>query len=295
MAFTPPPLIPQRGARSIFSKAVDAFVRWLAALPAQLDVFLAELSTIAAGGANSFPFIFDASTGDNDPGAGKLRLSSINQNTATTLRVNPVTSAGGNIASLLANILTGTSGVKAAVRLQKRGDPTRWLIFDVSTGSGTSYFNFTLIPRASSHASPFAVGDNIMVFIDRNGDKGEVGNADKNVQVAPAPVNGIVTVDYRNGNCLVWSPTAGTTTTLKIDNWPPAGTLGEFVIEGTNMGAASTVVNMVAAINWLRPDGTFANNSSITTNHGAALRPAGEDTIILWGRTGAPQKGKVAR
>lgn len=295
MAFTPPPAIPQRGARSLFSKAVDAFLRWMAALPAELDVFLAELSTIAAGGANSFPFIFDAATGDADPGAGKIRLSSINQNTATTLRIDPVTSAGGNIASLLASLLTGTSGIKASVRLQKRGDPTRWLIFDISTGTGAGYFNFSLIPRASSHAAPFVAGDNIMLYVDRTGDKGDVGNPDKKVQVAPSPVNGVVTVDYRNGNCLVWNKTAGTTETLRIENWPPAGTLGEFWIIGNGMGAASTVVNINNPINWLRPDGTYANNSSITTNHGAALRPTGEDNILLWGRSGVPSNGKVAR
>lgn len=295
MAFTPPPTIPQRGARSIFSKAVDAFLRWMAALPAQLDVFLAELSTIASGGANAFPYIFDTSTSDSDPGVGKLRLSSINQNTATTIRLDPVTSANGNIAQLLASVLTGTSGVKGSLRLQKRGDPTRWLIFDITTGANpTGYFNFSLIPRASSGTSPFVAGDNIMVYIDKAGDKGDVGNALKKVQVAPAPVNGVVTVDYNNGACLVWTPAAGTST-LRIENWPPAGTMGEFWIEGTNMGEAGKTVNTNFPVNWVRPDGTFANNASITTNHGAALRPTGVDYVLLWGRGGVPGAGKVVR
>lgn len=293
MAITDPPSIPQRGARSTFAGQVDAFIKWLAALPAELRTFLAELSTVAAGGANSFSYTFDASTGDIDPGPGKLRLSSINQNSATTLRIDPVTASGSNITGVLAGLLAGTNGIKGSFRLQKRNDPSRFLIFDVSSGSGTGYTNLTLAHRASSHVAPFVEGDSLMVFIDRNGDKGGEGNADKKVQVAPAPVNGIVTVSYLDGNCLVWNPTGGSVSALNITNWPPAGTLGEFWIEGNNLGAAT--VNTNFAVNWVRPDGTYANNTSINTNHGAALRPTGEDTVLLWGRSGAPQKGKVVR
>lgn len=293
--FTPPPPVPQRGARSTFSAALDAFLRWLAALPAQLDVFLAQLSTLAAGGANAFSYVYDASAADGDPGTGQLRLGAIIQNTATMLRINPVTAAGANIAGLLAEVLAGTSALKASIRLQKRGDPSKFLIFDISTGTGTGYLNIGLVPRASSAANPFVEGDDLMVFIDKKGDKGDVGNADKKVQTAPAAVAGVVTVDYRNGNCLVWAPTAGTTTTLNITNWPAAGTLGEFWIIANNAGAASTVLNTNFAVNWLRPDGTYANNTSITVNHGVALRPSGEDNVLLWGRTGAPTNGKIAR
>ena len=145
----------------------------------------------------------------------------------------------------------------------------------------------------ASSETPFAAGDTVLLFFQRTGDKGDVGNADKKVQVAPAPVAGVITADYRNGNCLVLAPTAGSTVTLNITNWPASGTLGEFWIEGTNLGAAT--ININTAINWLRQDGTFANNTSISTNHGVTLRTAGEDTVLLWGRTGAPQKGKIAR
>jgi hypothetical protein len=94
----------------------------------------------------------------------------------------------------------------------------------------------------------------------------------------------------------VWNPAIGTTTVLRIDDWPPAGTLGEFWIVGNAMGAANTVVNTNFAVNWLRTsDGAYVNNASITTNSGVPLRPTGEDNVLLWGRAGAPDRGKVAR
>ena len=292
--FDAPPPIPQRGARSTFSGAVDKFLLWLAALPAKLDIFLAQLSAIASGGANAFTYVYDDSAADNDPGPGQIRIGAITQNNATTLRVNPTTSGGGNIATVISSLLAGTSAVKGSIRMVKRSDPSKWLLFDISSGTGTAYTNLSVTPRASSAANPFVEGDDLFVYIDKKGDKGDVGNADKKVQVAPAPVNGIVTVDYRNGNCLVWTPPAGTVA-LNITNWPASGTLGEFWIIGTNMGEGGKTVNTNFPVNWLRPDGTYANNASITTNHGVTLRPTGEDNVFLWGRAGSPDRGKVAR
>lgn len=297
MAFTPPPPIPQRGARSSFSGAVDAFLRWMAGLPAQLDAFLAQLSTLAAGGANSFPYVFDSNTALGDPTGGKLRLNSATQNASTELRIDPVLAGNmGAIAGLLFDLTTANNSRKASLRIQKRGDPTKWLIFDITsgTGSGLSYFNFTVICTASSAPSPFATGDDIMVYIDKIGDKGDVGNADKKVQTAPAPVGGTVTIDYRNGNCVLFNPAAASTSTINVTNWPAAGTLGEMWIIGTNLGAA-TAININGTVSWLRPDGTYAANTSMTTNGGVALRASGEDNVFLWGRSGAPDRGKVAR
>lgn len=291
--FTTPPRIPQRGARSTFSDAVDAFLQWMGALPAMLEQFLAQLSTLAAGGANSFPYIFDSGTSDVDPGPGKLRLSNATQNAATILRIDPVTSAGINISALLLSMLSGTSSNKASLRIQKRNDPTRWLIADISSGSGTGYLNITITPRASSSPSPFTAGDDLMLYFDKIGDKGDIGNPDKTVQTAPAPSGGIVTVGYRAGSCVLLNPAAGSTVTLNITNWPAAGTLGEMWIIGTNLGAAT--INVYKNIDWLRPDGTYANNASVNTNHGATLRPTGEDNVLLWGRNGSVSNGKVAR
>jgi hypothetical protein len=274
---------------------LDTFIRWMAALPAQLDAFLAQLSTLAAGGANTFSYKFDIATADADPGAGKLRLGSAVQNTATVLRLDPITGSGVDISAVLASLLTGTSNVKASLRIQKRNDPSKWLIFDVLSGSGTGYLNLVVAPRAGSVASPFVADDDLMIYLDKAGDKGDTGNADKKVQTAPSPSGGVVSVDYKAGNCLVWNlaPYAGQSLSLQIANWPAAGTLGEFWIIGTNMGAAT--VSMFAAVSWLKADGTYTSTVSINTNQGATLRTSGEDNVLLWGRSGVPDHGKVAR
>lgn len=291
MALTPPPAVPQRGDKATFSARVDAFLTWLANLIPQLNAFLASLSTIAAGGANSFSFIFDGGVADTDPTAGKLRLSATTQNAAATMRVNTTTADGVSIGAALTALFGGTGTAKGSVRLQKVNDPNAWLLYDVTASTGTTYRNITLVPRASSSASPFADGDSVQLFIDRTGERGDSGG-DKKVATTPAPAGAIHTMDYLAGNYQVWSPAPGAAT-LRIINWPAAGTNGELWIEGTNLGAATITTEV--ALDYLKPDGTYTTTTSMNTNQGATLRTAGVDNVAIWGRAGAPKRAKVLR
>jgi hypothetical protein len=100
------------------------------------------------------------------------------------------------------------------------------------------------------------------------------------------------TLDYRDGSAQRWAPATGTQT-LAITNWPAAGTLGEFLIEGVNLGAA-TITG--PTVKWLKSDGTFTTSTSFNSNHGALLQAAGTDFILLWTRDGgATIYGKVLR
>lgn len=182
MAYPDPPVtppVPQRGDRTTFSNRVDAFLTWVAAIIPWLQGFVADtkasLSSLAAGGANSFIYTFDASTADSDPGPGKLRLGSASQSASTVLRIDDL--AGGNVSivQFLASITSGTSSVKGAVRIQKVNDPSAWALFDITAVSGTGYKNLTVIPRASTGASPFVAGDMLSLFFDRNGDSAAAG------------------------------------------------------------------------------------------------------------------------
>lgn len=294
MAFTPPPQIPQRGARATFSGAVDAFLKWMAALPAQLDAFLAQLSIFAAGGSNRIPYVFDNSgTTEIDPGPGKLRLNNSAQSQATAIYVDILSSAGNNVSGIIDTFNRSTSAVKGTLRLQSVKRPQFWMLFNfIASAPYTGHRTLSVTP-IGNYGSPFIEGEELVLFFDSAGDKGDTGNADKKVQTAPAPVGGVVTVDYRNGNCLVWNPTAGSTVSLNITNWPSSGNLGEFWIIGTNLGAAT--VNMSSPVSWLRADGTYAATASINSNQGATLRSSGEDNILLWSRSGTPDRGKVAR
>lgn len=184
MAYPDPPTtppIPQRGDRATFSSRVDAFLTWVAAIIPWLQGFIADfkanLTALAAGGANSFNYRFDAATAVADPGQGFFRLNSSSQSSASRWVIDSLDRSGVDISSALAAIASATSSIKGTVRLQRLNDPTAWLLFDITGFTvATGYYNFTLAPRAASSTTPFAAGDSIMVFVERNGDRGDSGS-----------------------------------------------------------------------------------------------------------------------
>ena len=96
-------------------------------------------------------------------------------------------------------------------------------------------------------------------------------------------------LDYVNGSVQRWAPNTGSQT-LTIANWPPSGNLGELLIEGVNLGAATITW---PTINWITSTGatttTFANN-------GVTLQTSGTDWVYLWTRdAGTTIYGKVVR
>ena len=96
-------------------------------------------------------------------------------------------------------------------------------------------------------------------------------------------------LNYVNGSVQRWAPNTGAQT-LSITNWPPSGNLGELLIEGVNLGAATITW---PTINWITSTGatttTFANN-------GVTLQASGTDWVYLWTRdAGTTIYGKVVR
>lgn len=172
-AFTPPPPAPQRGDRATFSQRVDNFLTWLVTLIPQFNTFEANLNAIAAGGANTFPYNFDSSVADSDPGPGKIRFNSSTQNAASIIRLDPISSGNVDISGVLNSLLAGTSTVKGSLRIQKASDVSSWLLFDI-TGSNTAsgYTNLVVTFRAGSSTSPFSNGDSVAIFFDKSGDRG---------------------------------------------------------------------------------------------------------------------------
>lgn len=167
---------PATDTPQVFSQKAAASVLAQRALPGQINAAMAEFSALAAGGAYAFAYVFDSATADADPGPGKLRLSSATQNAATVMRIDVLNQAGVSLAGLFDALQTVTSSIKGAVRIVKQGDPSKWLLFDlVSIGAGSGYRNATLAYRAGSAASPFANGDGLIVYMDRNGDSAVPG------------------------------------------------------------------------------------------------------------------------
>ena len=98
-------------------------------------------------------------------------------------------------------------------------------------------------------------------------------------------------LDFTNGSQQRWAPTASSSPTLSITNWPPSGNLGELLIEGVNLGAAGTIT--WPTINWITSTG--ATTTTFSAN-GVTLQTSGTDWCLLWTRdAGTTIYGKFVR
>ncbi len=98
-------------------------------------------------------------------------------------------------------------------------------------------------------------------------------------------------LNYVNGSVQRWAPTASSSPTLSITNWPPSGALGELFVEAVNLGAAGTIT--WPTINWVKSDGTTTTTFG---SNGVTLQSSGTDFFILWTRNaGTTIYGKFVR
>lgn len=95
-------------------------------------------------------------------------------------------------------------------------------------------------------------------------------------------------LSYSNGSVQRWAPTG--TVSLALTDWPAGGNLGEILIEGVNLGAASITW---PTINWIKSDGSMVTSFG---SSGVTLRSSGIDFILIWTRDGGTTLyGKVVR
>lgn len=85
-------------------------------------------------------------------------------------------------------------------------------------------------------------------------------------------------LDYTNGSVQRWAPSG--TVTLSLTNWPPSGNLGELLVQGINLGAATITW---PTINWITATG--ATTTTFSSN-GVTLQTSGTDWMLLWTRDG---------
>jgi hypothetical protein len=166
--------------RSMDQQTFDnAFATLVANLPLrgqQENDLAANMTAAAAGGAYALSYTFDSATADADPGVGKLRLSSTTQNAATVLRLD-TTSGGSDVSSILDTFDASTGQTKGAIRLAKVGDPSKFLLFNVTARTApTGYRNISVVNTGGSSANPFVNGDTLLLFFQRAGDQGDAGS-----------------------------------------------------------------------------------------------------------------------
>lgn len=132
----------------------------------------------ANGGAITIDYTFSTTLTDSDPGNGNLRLSASSQNTSLTIRADLLDTHGADWTSVLDTFDDSTNTVKGFIRLFKKSDPTKFLLFSVSAlAAPTGYRNITVSNIASSSTSPFSNGDTVCLAFDRAGDQGSAAGS----------------------------------------------------------------------------------------------------------------------
>lgn len=172
MAFTPPPPVPQRGDRTTFSGRVDAFLVWMANLVGELGVFLASLTRLAAGGTFSTPYRFSYSASGFGSG-GEVQYPGA----GSSLYVDTTDSSNKSVSALLASLTAGSlNAIKGSIRLVQVNDPTKYMVFNVSSYAAVaSYATFTVARIDGGAANAIDEGADVVMFFQRNGDKGDNG------------------------------------------------------------------------------------------------------------------------
>jgi hypothetical protein len=197
--FLDPTQLPSRSQeQAVFDVLMGRVMQLLPTWGNEINATLGQFNAGLAGGAYALPYVFDVATVDADPGIGKLRLSSATQSAATAMRLD-VMAGGSDVSGILDKFDASTSDVKGSIRLVKVGDPSKWLTFDVMARTAPSgYRNLTVANTGGSSASPFAAGDGLLLFFQRNGDVGTALSA--MVLVAPAYVvpSGLSQIDFSN-------------------------------------------------------------------------------------------------
>lgn len=173
MPLSSPPAAPQRGDRTTFAARVDAFITWLIGFVSELNIFSANLNSIAAGGAYAIPYTWGtgASAGLLNVGGGPAQ-----QYLATSLDISNVASSGVDISPLL-QFDQSTSAVKGHIRIVKVGDPTKFMVFAVTSRTNNATYQWVQGAMVeATAANPFANGDAVLLYFQRTGDKGDPGN-----------------------------------------------------------------------------------------------------------------------
>lgn len=266
---SPFPTPPSTDDPANFSLRADAFLGHFPTFVTEIDAYVAFLAASAQPVAITIPYTFSTTTTDSDPGAGRLRLGSATQNTATVIRADLADSSGATVTTILDALDDSTSTVKGYLRLTAVGDGTKWLLFSVSAvASATGYRNITVAPVASSAASPFADGDEIALTFARTGDKGDTG--------ATAPAGAVALVQEQKA-------TGVASDTPKVSGSENKRAYNTVVYDGIGISLSSGQVTL--------PAGTYLLVASApctgVNNNKVRLRNVTDNTTVAVGSTGA--------
>lgn len=153
----------------------DGFFNKLPQFGLDLITLQANLSTLAAGGAYAFAYKFTAS-GNLGSGQSVFAVDDVSNQLATPYLYLDKVSFGANLFANLQEWDDSSSAIKGKIRIQKLGDASRQLTFNL-VGNIITATNHVAFPVSGASAlgvaNPFAVNDTVLIFFQRTGDKGD--------------------------------------------------------------------------------------------------------------------------
>jgi hypothetical protein len=216
------------------------------------------------GATDSIGYTFSSTTTDSDPGAGVLRLSNATQNLSTVIRMDLVDRFGTTQTDALDAMDDSTNAVKGLLRLTKYGDPSKWMLFTLSSiASPSGYKNFTVALVSASASSPFTNGDNLCLHFSRSGDLGSLQRRVNTITSSSAPTPNCATTDLFTVTALAANATFAAPTgtpadgqslmfRVKDNGTPRTFAYNSIYRAGSNLAFPSTTIaNKTMYIGWI--------------------------------------------
>ena len=131
----------------------------------------------AGSAAIAFDYLFDGtSNADTKPGIGYFRLNTATQNAAGILTIDVQDISSNDTTPLLDSLDDSSSTIKGQLRLTKRTDTSKWLVFNLTLVTlHTGFRSLILSIVAYSSTDPFVNADEIVIDFSRTGDQGVTG------------------------------------------------------------------------------------------------------------------------
>jgi len=146
----------------------------------------------------SYPYTFDSTTSEADPGSGNLRINSSDVTSATKLFIDDENGDGNNVESALLTFDDSSSTVKGHITLVAFYDTAKYTTYRVdSLTDETGYVDLDVVHVSSSSSSPFSDGQDLIIGFVRTGDQGTSG--DVTVAEDGTTVAARGEIDFRSG------------------------------------------------------------------------------------------------
>ncbi|WP_409266798.1 hypothetical protein [Massilia sp. BHUDP2] len=242
MAMTPVPAFPALSDRADGSYNSKAFA-WASHMGGvfvpEANALIANLNSLAAGGAFSLPYVIQSSSVTvGGPAGGNFALTP----DGTGLLIDTKSAQGVNVAGALLAATAAAGTVRGSVRIVKQNDPSVFLLYNIinsfSPDAG-GLFGYFAVSYVAGNGT-FGEGSSVMLFFQRAGEKGDMGSL-PSMLIRDQKASGATAQSLSAG---VWTKRTQNTT---VQNSIPGASLsndeavlpiGTYLIHGTAPAAA---------------------------------------------------------